>query len=85
MEDLANFYHLICPHCDGSIIVHHNELNCRIFRHGVFIDSMQPINPHASKEECDQLVASNRIKGCGKPFRVEGDGENITVVVCDYI
>ena len=79
---MTDFHLLICPHCAGCIIVHHNELNCRIFRHGVYRDSHQPISPHASKEECDRLLAENLIEGCGKPFRVT---DTMEAVVCDYI
>jgi hypothetical protein len=79
---MDEFHLFICPHCDGCIIVHHGELNCRIFRHGVYRDSNQPIPPHTSKEECERLVAEQRIVGCGKPFRVT---DTMEAVVCDYI
>ena len=46
---------------------------------------MQPISPHASKVECDSLVASGQVYGCAKPFRVEGNENNISVVSCEYI
>ena len=85
MDDLSQFYQFVCPHCEGTIIVHHNELNCRIFRHGMYLQNMQPIPPHLPKEECDRLVACNLIAGCGKPFRVEGNGATATAVTCDYI
>jgi hypothetical protein len=77
---------LVCPHCQGMIIVLPNELNCRIFRHGVYISNGEPIPPHASKEECDRLVSENMIHGCGKPFRViqQVDGSELAVE-CDYI
>jgi hypothetical protein len=79
---MDSFHLLICPHCTGCIIVHHAELNCRIFRHGVYRHSHQPIPPHASKEECERLVAENVIEGCGKPFRVT---DTMEAVPCDYI
>lgn len=74
-----------CPWCKGSIVISPSELNCRIFRHGVFVDSGQPMNPHAPREECERLVAEERIRGCGKPFRVDGAGERFVAVECDYI
>jgi len=80
-------YELSCPHCNGGIIVQRNELNCRIFRHGVYLN-MQPMNPHTPKEECDRLVQTNQIIGCGKPFRVinEPNGtDKLIAVKCDYI
>jgi len=78
----ADFHTFTCPHCNGSIIVHHSELNCRIFRHGAYLSTMDPIPPHLSKEECDRLVLENRIAGCGKPFRID---ESLVAVICDYI
>ena len=78
------FYIFICPHCEGTIIVHRNELNCRIFRHGVYLN-MQPMNPHTPKEECDRLVQTNQIIGCGKPFLIEGEGSEAKAVACGYI
>ena len=82
---MESFYVFTCPHCQGSIIVERNELNCRIFRHGVYKQTGQPIPPHAPKEECDRLVTSQMIDGCGKPFRVEGEHETIRAIPCDYI
>jgi len=78
-------YELVCPHCEGGIVVEKNELNCCIFRHGVYLN-MQPINPHASKEECDRLLETKQILGCGKPFRVVNDkNQNKIAVKCEYI
>jgi hypothetical protein len=85
LESGFEFYIFTCPHCEGTIIVHHNELNCRIFRHGALKANQEQMNPHCPKGECDRLVAENLIIGCGKPFRVEGEGVGAKVVVCDYI
>jgi hypothetical protein len=76
------FYLFTCPHCNGYIIVHRHELNCRIFRHGVYKDIIEPIPPHTSKVECDRLIAENLIEGCGKPFRIN---DSMEAVKCDYI
>lgn len=73
-----------CPHC--HLLVWIEEVNCAIFRHGVFRDTHVQVPPHAPKAECDDLVARNLIVGCGKPFRVVGGGDNdATAVECDYI
>ena len=82
----SDFYQFVCPHCQGTIIVQQNELNCRIFRHGAYRDNGIPIPPHAPKEECDRLVEQNLIVGCGKPFRVnrQEDGTELAIT-CDYI
>ena len=66
-----------CPHCHDFIIVRHSDIKCRIFRHAVWKDTMVPIDPHATKEACDQLVTQNQVLGCGKPFELvpsEEDG-----------
>ena len=81
---MDEYYHLVCPHCSGCILVHKNELNCRIFRHGVFLNG-EPIPPHASQEECERLVSMNQIQGCGKPFQVVREGETEIAVPCGYI
>lgn len=75
-------YHLIkCPHCQGGIIIAGNEINCKIFRHGVFKINSQQINPHECKEQCEKFYRENAIFGCGKPFRFDG----VKVEKCDYI
>jgi DNA-directed RNA polymerase subunit RPC12/RpoP len=82
---MDNFHQLACPHCSGTIIVLHHELNCRIFRHGAFVSNGEPIPPHSSRAECDRLVAQNLIVGCGKPFRVVLQDGVETAIECDYI
>jgi hypothetical protein len=69
-----------CPHCKEPIII--DQLNCRIFRHGMFKYNFEQIPPHSSKPDCDRFVTDNLIFGCGKPFKIEPDGQ---VVICDYI
>jgi len=43
-----------CPHCNCPMEI--IQLNCRIFRHGIFKSNNTQINPHASKEECDYYI-----------------------------
>jgi DNA-directed RNA polymerase subunit RPC12/RpoP len=38
-----------CPHCNGTVMV--KQLNCKIFRHGVFKKNGKQINPHAKKKK----------------------------------
>ena len=59
-----------CPHCSDKILIYKNDLNCRIFRHGVYKKSLKQMNPHEKKEICDKLKNSNLIYGCGKPFKI---------------
>ena len=58
-----------CPQCGDLIIVDQKDLNCCIFRHAVDKKTFQPINPHASERECQSLVDTQQIYGCGKPFQ----------------
>ena len=37
-----------CPHCNEFIII--EEINCKIFRHGVFKNTRIQIDPHSSKK-----------------------------------
>jgi hypothetical protein len=72
-----------CPHCKELIII--EELNCKIFRHGVFKETNLQINPHATKSECDYLIDNNLIYGCGKPFEIYLINNNYHIKICDYI
>jgi len=69
-----------CPHCQQLIEI--VELNCRIFRCGIYKNNGQPIPPHASRQECDQFIVRDEIFGCGKPFRID---DSNSAVICDYI
>lgn len=74
MEEVIN-----CPHCNEFIII--EQINCGIFRHGVFRDTLIQIPPHEQKNICDELYTSGKIIGCGRPFRYDGKEASI----CDYI
>ena len=81
---MDEFHHIECPHCQGHILIHKSEVNCAIFRHGVYKNTMEQIPPHLSREECDRLASSELINGCGKPFRLIQE-PIVSAVVCDYI
>lgn len=70
-----------CPRCQIQIEVLMSQLNCRIFRCGVYKHNMEPINPHASLEECTSLLEQDVIYGCTQPFKILQD---MTVVTCEY-
>ena len=59
---------LMCPQCGGYIMI--KKVNCGIFRHGILKKNGKQINPHASKQQCEQYVKKQLIEGCGKPFRL---------------
>ncbi len=71
-----------CPYCDGDIMIYLKEMNCRIFRHGIFKNNGEQIPPHASKEDCDRWKEGDLIYGCGKPFQIQ---EGNKIIKCDYI
>ena len=66
-----------CPHCGIRIEI--EQLNCAIFRCGIYKETGKQIPPHLSKPECDQI--KDKIWGCSKPFRYE----NGKLIICDYI
>lgn len=74
---------ITCPHCDQFIII--SQLNCKIFRHAVYIDTGIQVHPHLSKNECDTLVLSNKVYGCCKPFGLVMQNNAYVAVICDYI
>ena len=80
-----DFINVECPHCFGHIIVKKNEINCKIFRHGTHRSNMEPINPHATKNECQSLFESGSVFGCCKPFRLEEKNGDFVAIECDYI
>lgn len=78
------YYIKECPHCSETILLYHHELNCKIYRHGVFKTDLQQINPHASEEDCNSYIENDMIYGCGKPFRISLEEDDITLTKCDY-
>jgi len=74
---------LECPHCKEFIII--EKINCGIFRHGVFKNSGQQIDPHSPKDICDNYINNNIIYGCGKPFKILLKGTTFEIEICDYI
>ena len=68
-----------CPKCKQFIII--EQLNCCIFRCGVFKYNGEQIPPHLEQKKCQQLIEQRLIYGCGQPFRiVDGVAEK-----CDWI
>jgi hypothetical protein len=87
-ESKGKGYVLKCLHCNEDFIIYDTDFNCRILRHGVIKATMQPINQHASKEECERLVREGLIYGCGKPMviiRKSPPPDEYGVEGCDYI
>lgn len=86
-----NFILIQCPHCMQYMELIKNEINCAIYRHGMFKINGQQIDPHLSKELCDKLIEDQLIYGCGKPFQLFQNKNPVTkettyyVEKCDYI
>ena len=73
-----------CPHCKEELFI--EQINCGIFRHGVFKHNLEQIPPHSIKKICDDLVTKELIFGCGKPFQITKNNENnYQVSKCDYL
>lgn len=74
-------YIIDCPHCNEKILVYAKDLNCKIFRHGIYKHNFQQINPHLDKQSCERLYSSGQVYGCCKPFYFDGK----QLGICDYI
>ena len=74
----------ICPNCSEYVII--AKINCQIFRHASYKINGEQIPPHTSQAECEALIASQSIYGCGKPFRIiKNENNENSIVVCGYI
>jgi hypothetical protein len=76
-------YIVVCPHCSNLIII--EKINCAIFRHGIFKENGNQIDPHSSKDLCEYYIKQNIIYGCGKPFRIILLNNQLQTEICDYI
>ena len=74
MSEITIYY---CPHCGMGIEI--LQINCAIFRCGVYKKTGLQIDPHMSKKEISLI--EDDIYGCGKPFQFNGK----KLVQCEYI
>lgn len=88
----SNTYIFMCPHCDHTIQVDQNQVNCRIFRHAYFfrqtptgIELLNQLPPHAPQQECDRVVREKLVIGCAKPFIMQPDNGGYRIEKCGYI
>jgi len=97
-NNIEDSYFFECPHCSCYCQVPKSQVNCGIFRHAVYSKTdlsrghveFQPINPHASKEECEKLKSEGVVLGCAQPFQLrvsQGsmEGSVISIQKCDFI
>lgn len=82
-EEKFKTYYFACPHQDCKLLIGVKEemINCKIFRHGIFKDTLKQIDPHATKEYCQQIKEKDLIFGCGKPFYFDGK----ELKICEYV
>ena len=76
---------LNCPHCEDLVVVYIKELNCHIFKHGIYKTTLKQIEPHMKKDRCDYLFDNKLTYGCGKPFRIIKNDNKYCVEICEYI
>lgn len=75
----------MCPNCFNKFIINENDFNCCIIRHGVLKSTMEPINPHATKEQCDFFVNNDLIYGCAIPLKIiKTDNNKYDVIIIGY-
>ena len=74
-----------CPHCGELTLVYKKEINCQIFRHAIYKNSYNQVNPHLNKKLCEYLSRNGLIYGCSKPFKIIISGNSYKVEKCDYI
>lgn len=72
-----------CPHCNDMVEI--IKINCGIFRHGIFKQNGQQINPHAPEEYCKEIFDKDLIYGCGKPFQLMFSNNIYVAIKCSYI
>lgn len=87
MSAVEVVFRFACPHCGTQTDVNKRDVNCAIFRCGVWKHphphAGQWINPHMPKKECEAVV--DQVYGCTKPFRMVFRGDTPWVEPCDYI
>ena len=91
MDEIPTDHIFTCLHCHEPFVISHKDFNCRILRHGVYKHNLQPINPHATKDECDALVRDGAIYGCAGPLQIQTATTATAatavyeIVICEYI
>ncbi len=80
-NDLTDVF-VTCPHCEYLVGI--LQINCRIFRHAVYIGSGIQVNPHLPKNECDTLVSEGKVYGCCKPFELVTQDNVLVAIACEY-
>tara|TARA_B100000795_G_C22788152_1_gene435601 strand:+ start:881 stop:1081 length:201 start_codon:yes stop_codon:yes gene_type:complete len=61
------------------------ELNCKIYRHGMYKQTLLQIDPHMKKVDCERLFREGLIYGCGKPFKIIMEEGKYRIEKCEYL
>jgi len=80
-----NYIIVSCPSCKNLIQIFKKDFNCKIFRHGVYKNTLKNIDPHANKEFINKLLKQKNIIGCGIPFILKIKDKKYYTEICDYI
>ena len=72
-----------CVWCGNIITVVLKDLNCKIFRHAIYKNNYEQVNPHMSESECNRLVISDSDMCC-KPFEIIEIDNKYYVKKCEY-
>ena len=64
----TNEFIITCPHCKEYIMI--EKINCGIFRHAIFKENGNQVDPHLPKSNCEILLKENLVIGCCKPFQI---------------
>jgi hypothetical protein len=80
---IKDMFIVTCPHCQEFVQI--AQVNCAVFRHGVYKDTFEQVSPHLSLNHCTELRSTGRVYGCCKPFKVVLKDGTYEAVVCDYI
>jgi len=75
---------LKCPYCNLYFFIYKHELNCHIIRHAIYKENYNQVDPHLSKEECDNLVKKKLIYGCCNPIEIINENNIYKCIKCDY-
>ena len=76
---------VFCPYLDCNISIEIVEINCTIFRCGIYKKNGRQIDPHLPKDQCEQLKKEDKIWGCGRPFQLINTNGMYNVIKCEYI
>lgn len=64
-------YFINCPYCNQQIEI--ITYACRIYRHGYYKKTMKQIGQHCKERTVECLLKKDKIYGCGRQFRINGD------------